>query len=32
MNIRTENTLVDICLTVQIVLFFRVELPVNQVI
>jgi hypothetical protein len=32
MNIRTENTLVAICLTVQIVIFFSVELPVKQVI
>lgn len=29
MNIRTENILVDICLAVQIVKFFSVELPMN---
>lgn len=32
MNIRTENTFVDICPTAQLVILLSVELPVNQVI
>lgn len=29
MNIRAENIFVDICLAVQIAVFFSIELPMN---